>query len=81
MSGGEVRGWTPDVAAILWRRMLSALGDVNTLENPVLHEQVFQYLLDLNATMTKVRNYSFILKINKRPNHEIITCRYIKIRE
>jgi hypothetical protein len=56
MSGGEIKGWTPDVAAILWRRMLSALGDVNTLENPVLHEQVFQYLLDLNTTMTKV-NY------------------------
>lgn len=54
MSGGEVRGWTPDVAAILWRRMLSALGDLNTLENPVLHEQVFQRLLDLNSTMTKV---------------------------
>ncbi|XP_050439323.1 ral GTPase-activating protein subunit alpha-1 isoform X2 [Adelges cooleyi] len=54
MSGGDVRGWTPDVAAILWRRMLGALGDVNTLENPVLHEQVFQYLLDLNATMTKI---------------------------
>lgn len=54
MSGGEVRGWTPDVAAILWCRMLSALGDVNALENPVLHEQVLQYLLDLNATMTKV---------------------------
>lgn len=54
MSGGEVRGWTPDVAAILWRRMLSALGDLNTLENPLLHEQVFQRLLDLNSTMTKV---------------------------
>lgn len=54
MSGGDVRGWTPDVAAILWRRMLSALGDVNTLENPLLHEQVFQYLLDLSTTMTKV---------------------------
>lgn len=54
MSGGDVRGWTPDVAAILWRRMLSALGDVNSLENPLLHEQVFQYLLDLSTTMTKV---------------------------
>ncbi|XP_026816588.1 ral GTPase-activating protein subunit alpha-1 isoform X1 [Rhopalosiphum maidis] len=54
MSGGDVRGWTPDVAAILWRRMLSALGDVNTLENPLLHEQVFQYLLDLSTTMTKI---------------------------
>jgi len=64
MSGGDVRGWTPDVAAILWRRMLSALGDVNTLENPLLHEQVFQYLLDLSTTMTKVKSievcYSFL---------------------
>jgi len=61
MSGGDVRGWTPDVAAILWRRMLSALGDVNTLENPLLHEQVFQYLLDLSTTMTKVNCRSYII--------------------
>lgn len=64
MSGGEVVGWTPDVSAILWCRMLSALGDVNTLENPALHEQVFQYLLDLNSTMGKVNLYisTFVLK-------------------
>lgn len=64
MSGGEVKGWTPDVSAILWCRMLSALGDVNTLENPALHEQVFQYLLDLNSTMSKVNLQisSFVLK-------------------
>ncbi|XP_050530859.1 ral GTPase-activating protein subunit alpha-1 isoform X4 [Daktulosphaira vitifoliae] len=54
MSGGDIRGWTPDVAAILWRRMLGALGDINALENPVLHEQVFKYLLDLNTIMTKI---------------------------
>ncbi|VVC33952.1 Hypothetical protein CINCED_3A022064 [Cinara cedri] len=65
MSGGEVRGWTPDVAAILWRRMLSALGDVNLLENPILHERVFQYLLDLNETMTKIyQNRSMVEEDN-----------------
>lgn len=57
MTGGEIVGWTPDVAIILWYKMLSALGDINSLENPVLHEQIFQYLLDLNTTMTKVRCY------------------------
>lgn len=54
MSGGEVKGWTPDVAALLWRRMLGALGDVNKLENPNLHEQLFRFLLDLYEIMTKV---------------------------
>lgn len=54
MSGGETKGWTPDVAFKLWHRMLIALGNVNTLENILLHEKVFQYLLDLNSTMTKV---------------------------
>jgi len=62
MSGGEIKGWTPDVAAILWRRMLSALGNVNKLENPILHEQVFQFLLDLNTTMTRVKIFKYKIR-------------------
>lgn len=52
--GGGARGWLPDVAAVMWRRMLGALGDPNLLPDPSLHSQVFQYLLHLNDTLLKV---------------------------
>lgn len=55
MSGGSVRGWLPDVAVVLWRRMLGALGDINSLQDPNLHTQVFQYLVELFETMMKIR--------------------------
>ena len=32
MSGGAVKGWLPDVAVVLWRRMLGSLGDVTPLQ-------------------------------------------------
>lgn len=54
MSGGSVRGWLPDVAVVLWRRMLGSLGDINNIQDPVLHAQVFKYLVDLVDTLTKV---------------------------
>lgn len=55
MAGGTERGWLPDVAVVLWRRMLGALGDINRLADPALHAQVFDYLVDLNDTMVKIR--------------------------
>ena len=55
MAGGSVRGWLPDVAVVLWRRMLGALGDVNQLTDPALHSQVFEYLVELCDTLAKVR--------------------------
>ena len=55
MAGGTERGWLPDVAVVLWRRMLGALGDVNRLADPTLHAQVFDYLVELNDTLVKVR--------------------------
>lgn len=54
MAGGSVRGWLPDVAVVLWRRMLSALGDINNIQNPVLHSQVFDYLVQLSHMLIKV---------------------------
>lgn len=55
MAGGSVRGWLPDVAVVLWRRMLGALGDVNQLTDPALHNQVFEYLVELCDTLARVR--------------------------
>ncbi|XP_012275924.1 ral GTPase-activating protein subunit alpha-1 isoform X2 [Orussus abietinus] len=55
MAGGGVRGWLPDVAVVLWRRMLSALGDVNSIQDPTLHGRVMDYLVQLTQTMIKIR--------------------------
>lgn len=55
MAGGGVRGWLPDVAVVLWRRMLSALGDVNNIKDPALHGQVMEYLVQLTQTLIKIR--------------------------
>lgn len=53
--GGSVRGWLPDVAVILWRRMLSALGDINQISEPRLHAEVFDYLVHLTDTLIKIK--------------------------
>ncbi|CAG9764824.1 unnamed protein product [Ceutorhynchus assimilis] len=53
--GGSVRGWLPDVAVILWKRMLGALGDVNQISDPKLHAQVFDYLIKLTDTLIKIK--------------------------
>lgn len=52
--GGAARGWLPDVACVLWRRMLAALGDPNALRDPHAHHHLFNYLVHLNATLVKV---------------------------
>ncbi|KAM3962462.1 LOW QUALITY PROTEIN: putative Rho GTPase-activating protein CG5521 [Aphomia sociella] len=52
--GGSARGWLPDVAAVLWRRMLAALGDPNALRDPHSHAQFFDYLIHLNSTLLKI---------------------------
>ncbi|KAG5874289.1 hypothetical protein JTB14_005719 [Gonioctena quinquepunctata] len=54
--GGTVRGWLPDVAVILWKRMLGALGDVNQISDPKLHAQVFEYLVKLMDTLIKINH-------------------------
>ena len=53
--GGTVRGWLPDVAVILWKRMLGSLGDVNEISDPKLHAQVFDYLVKLTNTLVKIK--------------------------
>lgn len=52
--GGRARGWLPDVAAIMWRRMLAALGDPNLLRDPHAHANLYNYLIHLNTTLLKV---------------------------
>ena len=56
MAGGMVKGWLPDVAVVLWRRMLGSLGDVNSIADTVIHAQIYKYLIELYDIMVKIRN-------------------------
>lgn len=56
MAGGTGRGWLPDVAVVLWRRMLGALGDINKIIDPIIHAQVMEYLVELSDLLIKIRN-------------------------
>ena len=55
MGGGKVRGWMPDVAVVLWQRMLGCLGDVNKIEDADIHATVFDALAELLDTLCRVR--------------------------
>ena len=59
LAGGSVVGWTADVAVVLWRRMLGALGNINAIQDPEMHARVFEYFCDLMDTLNKVRFVSF----------------------
>ena len=56
MSGGSVKGWLPDVAVVLWRRMLGALGNINAIGDALIHAQIYKYLIELFEILVKIRN-------------------------
>ncbi|XP_041431269.1 ral GTPase-activating protein subunit alpha-1 isoform X6 [Xenopus laevis] len=56
MAGGTLTGWHADVSTVMWRRMLGILGDVNTIANPEIHAQVFDYLCELWQNLAKIRD-------------------------
>lgn len=55
MFGGKAKGWLPDVAVVMWRRMLGALGDPNEVRNPQIHAAIFDYLVELGSILIKVK--------------------------
>lgn len=61
MAGGSLTGWHADVATVMWRRMLGILGDVNTIKDPEIHAQVFDYLCELWQNLAKVCNQHTLL--------------------
>lgn len=69
MSGGSLRGWSPDAAAILWLRMLGAMGDVNKIAEPVIHSHVFNLLIELYDTLAKIRLNQGILEDSQQPDY------------
>lgn len=54
ITGGNIKGWLPSVAAVLWRRMLGVLGNPNKFSNPKSHAHFFQVLNDMWSTLFKV---------------------------
>ena len=54
LAGGCVPGWSPEVAVVLWRRILGCLGNVNNIRDVNIHEEVYEYLCDLVKTLVKV---------------------------
>ncbi|XP_065691763.2 ral GTPase-activating protein subunit alpha-2 isoform X1 [Patagioenas fasciata] len=56
IAGGSLVGWHPDSAAVLWRRVLGILGDVNNIASPKIHAKVFGYLYDLWYKLAKIRD-------------------------
>lgn len=59
MAGGTLTGWHADVATVMWRRMLGILGDVNSIMDPEIHAQVFDYLCELWQNLAKVKELDF----------------------
>ncbi|KAJ8290567.1 hypothetical protein GJAV_G00014620 [Gymnothorax javanicus] len=56
IAGGSLTGWHADSAAVLWRRILGILGDINSIQCPRIHAMVFTYLYDLWRKLTKIRD-------------------------
>ncbi|XP_013400060.1 ral GTPase-activating protein subunit alpha-1-like isoform X2 [Lingula anatina] len=65
LAGGNVTGWTPEAAVILWRRMLGALGDINQIKDPDIHASVFEYFCDLTDSLIKVRENQSVTPDNQ----------------
>ncbi|KAM8946472.1 ral GTPase-activating protein subunit alpha-2 [Pelodytes ibericus] len=56
IAGGNLTGWHPDSAAVLWRRILGILGDVNNIQSTKIHAEVFCYLYELWYKLAKIRD-------------------------
>ncbi|XP_030854676.1 ral GTPase-activating protein subunit alpha-1 isoform X3 [Strongylocentrotus purpuratus] len=56
MSGGTRIGWHPDVAVVVWRRLLCILGDINQISDPRLHWVVLECLWAIWQMLAKIRD-------------------------
>uniref|UniRef100_A0A8D0DY11 Ral GTPase activating protein catalytic subunit alpha 2 n=1 Tax=Salvator merianae TaxID=96440 RepID=A0A8D0DY11_SALMN len=73
IAGGNLVGWHPDSAAVLWRRILGILGDVNNIQSPKIHGRVFEYLFELWYKLVKIRdNLAISLDNQSTPSPPIL---------
>uniref|UniRef100_A0ACB8EC20 Ral GTPase-activating protein subunit alpha-2 n=1 Tax=Sphaerodactylus townsendi TaxID=933632 RepID=A0ACB8EC20_9SAUR len=73
IAGGNLIGWHPDSTAVLWRRILGILGDVNDIQSPKIHARIFEYLYVLWYKLAKIRdNLSISLDNQSTPSPPIL---------
>lgn len=80
MFGGKAKGWLPDVAVVMWRRMLGALGDPNEVRSPQIHAAIFDYLVELGTILIKVTKQEKLLRLVYSKIY-FKTTRFDKIKE
>nr|XP_033792148.1 ral GTPase-activating protein subunit alpha-2 isoform X2 [Geotrypetes seraphini] len=73
IAGGNLTGWHPDSAAVLWRRILGILGDINSIQSAKIHAKVINYLYELWYKLAKAReNLSISLDNQSSPSPSIL---------
>ncbi|XP_029449620.1 ral GTPase-activating protein subunit alpha-2 isoform X2 [Rhinatrema bivittatum] len=73
IAGGNLTGWHPDSAAVLWRRILGILGDVNDIQSTKIHAKVVGYLYELWYKLAKTRdNLSISLDNQSSPSPPVL---------
>ncbi|KAI4562327.1 hypothetical protein MJT46_011289 [Ovis ammon polii x Ovis aries] len=72
IAGGTLTGWHPDSAAVLWRRTLGILGDVNNIQSPKIHARVFGYLYELWYKLAKATTLPDDYKEGKLQAYKLI---------
>eukprot|EP00069_Balaena_mysticetus_P007216 bmy_05347T0 len=72
IAGGTLTGWHPDSAAVLWRRILGILGDVNNIQSPKIHARVFGYLYELWYKLAKATTLPDAYKEGKLQAYKLI---------
>ncbi|EQB77024.1 ral GTPase-activating protein subunit alpha-2 [Camelus ferus] len=72
VAGGTLAGWHPDSAAVLWRRVLGILGDVNNIQSPQIHARVFGYLYELWYKLAKATTLPKEYKEGKLQAYKLI---------
>ncbi|ERE71882.1 ral GTPase-activating protein subunit alpha-2-like protein [Cricetulus griseus] len=72
IAGGNLTGWHPDSAAVLWRRVLGILGDVNNIQSPKIHARVFGYLYKLWHKLAKATTLPNEYKEGKLQAYKLI---------
>ncbi|XP_069090445.1 ral GTPase-activating protein subunit alpha-2 isoform X2 [Pleurodeles waltl] len=73
VAGGNLTGWHPDSAAVLFRRILGILGDVNNIRSPKIHARIFSYLYELWYKLAKTRdNLSISLDNQSTPSPPVL---------
>lgn len=63
--GGSHKGWNAEVSAVLWRRMLGVLGDLNDIPDPGMHKLAFECLVKITDDFIKMKdNISYLASHN-----------------